>query len=309
MQISQSDVVQLRRARWRVLDVRRYNGCQLLVVAGADATNLGARRQFLIPFDEARRLERRTRPLRASGRRWRRECRRLLAGDVPPGSLITARQARIDLLPHQLEPALAVVRGGASRVLLADDVGLGKTVQAGLIASELQSRGAADRILIVAPAGLRDQWAAELSERFGLEAAVVDTRALRQRAASLPVGVNPWETFPVAITSTDLLKRVDVLGLAAACRWDVVVVDEAHGVAGDTERHAAIAAVTRRAPYVVLASATPHNGDRRAFASLRSLGEANGDTLVVFRRSRHDVLVENHRRVHQLRVRMTTDET
>ena len=311
MQISQSDVVQLRNTRWRVLEVRRYDGCQLLVVAGLDPTNLGVHRHFLLPFDEARRLERRSQPLRASRRRWRRACRQLLATNVPPGGLITPRQARIDLLPHQLEPALAIVRGAASRVLLADDVGLGKTVQAGLIASELQSRGAADRVLVVTPAGLRNQWASELSERFGMEVAVVDVRALRQRTASLPVGVNPWHTFPVAIASTDLLKRVDILGPAAACRWDVVVVDEAHGTVGDTERHAAIAAVTRRAPYVVLASATPHNGDRRAFAALCNLGEAAGDKLLVFRRSRQDVLdvlIGGRRRVHQLTVRMTGDE-
>ena len=308
MQISQSDVVRVRRARWRVLDVSRYDGCEVLAVAGADPANAGVQRRFLVPFDDARRLERRARPLRTSRHRWRRACRRLLAADVPPGCLITPRQARIDLMPHQLEPALAVVRGAASRVLLADDVGLGKTIQAGLVASELRNRGAADRILVVTPAGLRDQWAAELSDRFGLDAPVVDVRALRARAASLPVGTNPWRTFRVAIVSTDLLKRVDILGGVAACRWDVVIVDEAHGVVGDTERHAAIAAITRHVPYVVLASATPHNGDRRAFASLCSLGEAEGDKLLIFRRSRQDVQLEGRRRIHQLPVRLTSDE-
>ena len=126
MQISQSDVVRLRRARWRILDVRGYAGCQVLLVAGADPCNAGAERRFVLPFDEAERIERRLEPVRASRRRWRRVCRALLAGDAPPGGLACARDARIDLLPHQLEPALAIVRGLGSRVLLADEVGLGK---------------------------------------------------------------------------------------------------------------------------------------------------------------------------------------
>src|SRR5207245_9943771 len=135
---------------------------------------------------------------------------------APSGSLMSSRLARIDLLPHQLEPALAVLRGLGSRVLLADDVGLGKTIQAGLIVSELRALGAADRVLIITPAGLRDQWAHELSARFGIEAAVLDVRALRRSVATLPVGVNPWQTVPVAIASIDYIKRTEVLAAAGA---------------------------------------------------------------------------------------------
>src|SRR5207302_1924360 len=122
----------------------------------------------------------------------------------------------------------------------ADDVGLGKTIQAGLILSELIARCAGDRVLILTPAGLRDQWAAELRERFAIEATIVDRRELRLRAGSLPVGLNPWSTLPVAIASVDYAKRPDVLHAVASCRWDVLVVDEAHGVAGISDRHDAV---------------------------------------------------------------------
>src|SRR3990170_3287660 len=169
MQISQSDIVRVRRRRWRVVDVCGYERCQVLTVLAlgdVEPDDSGQERRFVAPFDVIERIERRSRPTRVPRRLWRRACRALISADTPPGALACARLARIDLLPHQLEPALALVRGLGSRVLLADDVGLGKTIQAGLIVAELQRRGAADRVLVVTPAGLRDQWARELAERF-----------------------------------------------------------------------------------------------------------------------------------------------
>src|SRR6185503_13968298 len=127
-------------------------------------------------------------------------------------------RARIDLLPHQLEPALALVRGLGSRVLLADDVGLGKTIQAGLAIAELRHGGAAERTLVLTPAGLREQWAAELADRFGLVPEVVDMADIRRRAAMLPIGLNPWSTVPLAIASIDYVKRPEVLPAVQACR-------------------------------------------------------------------------------------------
>ena len=178
----------------------------------------------------------------------------------------------MDILPHQLEPAVAVLLGDGCRVLLADDVGLGKTIQACVIVAELRARGIADRVLILTPPGLRDQWQQELAERFHLDAAIADFRSVRRRAATLPPDVNPWTTWPVAIASVDYIKRPEVLRAALASLWDIVIVDEAHRVANDGDRRQAVAALTSRAGYVVLLSATPHSGNSSAFQALCRLG-------------------------------------
>ena len=292
------DLVRVRRHRWRVADVHGYDHCQLVTLSGAGALNGGVQRRVLAPFDVIEPLDKPTGLRFVHPGRWRRACRALVAQHTPPGALRSALRARMDLLPHQLEPAMALVRGLGSRVLLADDVGLGKTIQAGLAVAELRARDAADKILILTPAGLRDQWASELAERFDLDAAIVDFRAVRHRVATLPVGVNPWSTAPIAIASIDYVKRPEILRAVMACGWDVIVIDEAHGVTGDSERHAAVAALAVRAAYVLLLTATPHSGD---------IG-SHGDRLLVFRRTRDAMRLGAGRKVHQLHVRPSAAE-
>jgi SNF2 family DNA or RNA helicase len=305
------DLVLARRARWRVVDVRAYETCQVVTLSGLAAPIAGVECRLLTPFDTLRRIAR-SDGVRIVGRaRWRRAFRGLVAADRPPGTLRTARLARIELMPHQLEPALAILRGAGVRLLLADDVGLGKTIQAGLIMAELRARAAADRVLIVTPAGLREQWARELSERFAIDACSVDARVLRRRLATLPVGVNPWSTIAVAIASVDYVKRVEVRPSVAACPWDLLIVDEAHGVAADSDRREAVHALATSASYVLLLTATPHNGDRRAFEALCALGalDAPGEPpLVVFRRTRADVGFGATRRVHTIGIAQSAAE-
>ena len=308
MQILRSGMsVHARRRRWRVVDTRAYDDCQLVTLSGADPANAGHEARLLVPFDliEPVPATQGIRVLRTA--RWRRACRDLLANAFSDAHLRAAGPARIDLLPHQLEPAIAIVGGHGCRVLLADDVGLGKTIQAGLAIAELRARGAADRVLIVTPAGLREQWADELSQRFGIQADVVDFRAVARRVAALPYGVNPWTTWPIAIASVDYIKRAEVLPAVAACSWDAVVVDEAHGLANDSDRHEAAAALAARAAYVFLLTATPHNGDAGAFRSLCAIGGQH-DRLLVFRRTRDAVQSGTPRRVHRLLVRPSGDE-
>ena len=129
------DVVRVRRSRWRIVDIRAYEGCRLVTLCGLGPTTAGLERRLISPFDVIERIEPRSRARYARPSLWRSACRALIADHAPPGALRSARRARIDLLPHQLEPALAIIRGLGSRVLLADDVGLGKTIQAGLIVS------------------------------------------------------------------------------------------------------------------------------------------------------------------------------
>jgi superfamily II DNA or RNA helicase len=306
--VRRGDLVQIRRQLWRVVDVRAYEECRLLTLTGTGAANAGLERRFLAPFDVVAPVNLESPPRLVRARPWRHACRALLADHAPPAGLRAVRTARIDLMSHQLEPALAIILGRGSRVLLADDVGLGKTVQAGLIIAELRARGLAERVLVLTPAGLRDQWAAELLTRFRVKTAIVDFRDLRHRLANLPVGMNPWSTVPIAIASVDFVKRAEILRSVLSCRWDVLIVDEAHGTAPDGDRHAAVSALASLAAYVVLVTATPHNGDRQAFSALCKTG-SHADPLLVFRRTKADVGLGTTRRVHRLHVRPRAAET
>jgi len=308
VQLLPDTLVSLRRHRWRVVTVRAFDGCALVTLRGVCAPLTGVIRRVLTPFDRLEPIERHARPKTVGVRRWRRACRAAIAADAPPGGLRSALHARIDLMPYQLEPALAIVRGCGCRVLLADEVGLGKTIQAGLIVSELRARGIADRVLVVTPAGLRDQWRGELRDRFAITCQLADARSVREAAVTLPPDVDPWTTFEVAVTSIDYVKRADVMAAAARRPWDIVVVDEAHAAASDSDRRAAVEALAASATFVLLLTATPHNGNRDAFASLCGLGCVADDPLIVFRRTRHDAGVALRRRVRTLHVRPTAHE-
>jgi len=178
--------------------------CRLLTLAGLGPHNVREQRLLLEPFED---IEPIATPATGPGgeprqpftppspvwrcgrRRWRAGCRSAIVDSGPWEALHAADAARIEVLPYQLEPARAVVRGDGTRVLLADAVGLGKTVQAGLLLAELLRRGAVESALILAPAGLREQWQQELRERFALDSEVCDLRTAAQRLAGLPVGV------------------------------------------------------------------------------------------------------------------------
>ncbi|MFO7692662.1 MAG: DEAD/DEAH box helicase, partial [Vicinamibacterales bacterium] len=256
--------------------------------------------------------------------------RTAILGQREPDTLVAAARASLDLLPYQLEPALAVVRHGARRLLLADAVGLGKTIEAGLVLAELRARSALDRALVLAPPGLCDQWCAELSDRFGMEPLVADAAWLRSLRPVLPATVNPWSIPGIRVASIDFAKRPEVRRGIERVRWDSVVVDEAHGAAGDSERKAAAHAFASRARFVLLLTATPHSGDAHTFRALCGIGalaarasspsarggliesdaggDAAADPIVLFRRNRDEAGMARRRRVHLQRVRGTEAE-
>ena len=212
------------------------------------------------------------------------------------------------ILPYQLAPAVAMA-GGASRVLLADEVGLGKTIQAGWIVADLLAREHAARILVAVPAGLRRQWCAELSAWFDIRPIAIDARWLRGRIADIPADVSPWAAPGVYLGSVDFLKRLDVAASLDAHVWDLLVVDEAHTATSPTERYAALASVAARARRVVTITATPYSGDTAGFASMAALGATSGSAPpLMFRRSREDVGDPRRRRHRFATVRITKME-
>jgi len=305
------DAVTIRDERWRVAAEASFGPISIIEVDGCDATNHGIRARFLLPFETVDSTAPGTTPPRfITMDRWRRAARWALAGAVPRWtSLRAVARARLTVLPFQLEPAIAVARGDACRVLIADEVGLGKTIQAGLIVAEALVRTPDARVLIVAPAGLREQWREELLSRFHLRAEVLDAQCIARIAAELVADVNPWSIHPLAITSIDFVKRPEVMRSLETLTWDVLVFDEAHALAGHSDRAAAAAALGCRARVVVMLTATPHSGDEEAFSRLSALGDI-GDAfpLMTFRRARADVGFPVNRRSSVLKVRPTTDE-
>ena len=271
--------------------------------------NLDARTSFLLPFEIVEPLAADRSPRRVRPRKWRHLTRAIITEATPSWpSLRTGLRARISLLPFQLEPALAVTHGIASRLLIADEVGLGKTIQAALIVAEILERTRHARVLIVAPASLKEQWQAELNDRFRIEAWLADSVSLARLGAEWGA-TNPWTCRPVTITSIDFVKRPEVMRALEAMVWDAVVFDEAHGLTGRSDRARAAGALARRARTVVLLTATPHSGDDRAFETLCGIGDLDrAFPLLTFRRTRRDVGLAMSRKTLSLRVRPTLAE-
>lgn len=302
--------VRVRGAAWVVLERTAFADCALVRLSGVEAVNAGTTRTLLVPFDRPVRIDPPAALRLVRSRRWHHALRRVGLRARPFGSLSAAAATGIQLLPYQLEPALACLRHGATRVLIADAVGLGKTIQAGLLLNELASQHETFRALVVTPAGLRDQWSTELSHHFGLATTMADASWLAQIARELPGDVNPWTLPGIHVVSFDFLKRPEVLRPLEDVAWDVLVVDEAHAVTQATARRAAVHAVGLRSRRVLLLTATPHGGDDAQFDALCSIGESDphGVSPLIFRRTRADAGIRSARRTVILPVRPSDTE-
>ena len=193
-------------------------------------------------------------------------------------------------LPHQIRALRKIVSNpGKVRYLMADEVGLGKTIEAGLAIRELKLRGLVKRVLVIAPKGLIPQWIVEMKERFGEDFRHFDPAQFEAYRA-ISQEENVWRSHDRIICSMDAVKPLDtrkgwdrqrienfnqdrILGLASA-GWDMIIIDEAHRVAGSSDsvaRHAMAKTLSQAAPYLLLLSATPHQGKTDAFQRLMSL--------------------------------------
>lgn len=291
-------MVWVRQRRWRVERAHRDRGIVRLDVAHREA-----RLTVLVPFD----LIVTTAPGRRAVRVRRQHIHaRVLAALGSTGGqrlVTTSRDARIELWPHQFEPVLAVL-AGQRRVLIADEVGLGKTIQAGLILAELLRRQPDCRSLVVVPAGLRDQWVEELATRFDIRAEVADRHGLTLvEQASVRGPDSPWSRPGVWLASADYLKQPHVFDSLPLIPWDLVIIDEAHLVTGRSDRHDACDELGRRARHLILLSATPHSGDERRYSRLLQLGALGpADNLCSFRRTRATTSLPAARHVRWHRV-------
>ena len=161
---------------------------------------------------------------------------------------------RFEPFPYQLEAAARVLRHMQGRAILADEVGLGKTIEAGLVLSELRLRGLAARVLVVVPAGLVGQWCEELERKFALPCVVAGTGFEPPRAASGD-GVQDGPP-PIVVASLAAARRDPLRAALTAPTWDLVIADEAHRLKSPRSASASLAR-SLRARYMLLLTATP----------------------------------------------------
>ena len=184
------------------------------------------------------------------------------------------RGMRASLIPHQLHIARDVGQRHAPRVLLADEVGLGKTIEAGMIIHQQLLNGRAERVLIVVPESLQHQWLVEMLRRFNLRVALFDDERYAEAAQD---SSNPFETEQLVICSLDFVRRSKQrLEQLADAGWDLLVVDEAHHLAwseqAPSREYQVIEQLAEQIPGVLLLTATPEQlGQESHFARLRLL--------------------------------------
>ncbi len=199
----------------------------------------------------------------------------LIYGTAP---LISLKKSRVIPTEYQLVPVAMALDMPKVRLLLADDVGLGKTIEAGLIITELMARNRVSKILFITPANLREQWKEEMEYFFHLQPKIISRRHKRMLERQLPPGTNPWEYFDQLIVSMDYAKREEVKAQIESQKWDLILIDEAHKVAKphqisssntiDKIRWDFVTKTMGLSDHLLLLTATPHNGFTDSFASL-----------------------------------------
>jgi len=184
----------------------------------------------------------------------------------------------MNLVPYQLDPALQALRQPRARILIADAVGLGKTLEAGVLATELIQRGRGKRILVVTQKAMLTQFQKEWWSRFSIPLVRLDSVGLARVRNRIPANHNPFNYFDRSIISVDTLKsNLEYRNYLENAWWDIIVIDECHNVAaragesGVSRRARLARLLATRSDTLMLLSATPHDGSARSFASLMAL--------------------------------------
>lgn len=187
---------------------------------------------------------------------------------------------------YQMVPLLKALAMPRINLLIADDVGLGKTIEAGLIQSELFIRRRIQRVLILTPASLRIQWRDEMWEKFSLQFDVIDRDSTQKLKRSMGIDANPWRSCSRIISSYHYLRQQDILEqFHSACRtpegsphlpWDLLIVDEVHNLmpspfGEDSELCRTLRTIAPYFEHRLFLTATPHNGHTRCFSGLLEL--------------------------------------
>ncbi|MDJ1369932.1 helicase-related protein [Gulosibacter molinativorax] len=195
------------------------------------------------------------------------------------------------------------------RLLIADAVGLGKTIEIGMILSELVRRGEGERILIVTPKHVLEQMQRELWTRFALPFVRLDSIGLQRVRQQLPATRNPFSYFKRAIISIDTLKQDQYRAHLQKFHWDAVVIDESHNITGATLNNRLAHTLAPNTHALILASATPHNGKAESFAELIRLLEPSAvrPDGTVDRKAVQRLVLRRHRHSPEVRTEVGAD--
>lgn len=274
--------VRARGLRWEVIQTDQLGTQTMYRLRALEGPLQGRELDLLAPFEPIEPIAHDLRLDRAAPlRNWLVYHQSfLLEQALGPNALLAVQPGRLRVEPYQLVPVLRAIRMSRVRLLLADGVGLGKTIQAGLVITELMARRVAHRVLIVTPAGpLLKQWETEMSQRFGLRLDIINRQRLEEIRRSTELGANPFDHIALGLASIDFLKQERVLDQLERASYDVVIVDEAHHCMDlgnvqerdDSQRRRLAEVLARRCDALLLLTATPHDGNDRSFASLCEL--------------------------------------
>ena len=192
------------------------------------------------------------------------------------GPFRSAAQLSFEPRTYQLVPLLMALRLETPRLLIADDVGIGKTIEAGLILRELMDRGEVDAFAVLCPPHLVEQWTTELEEKFGIEAVAVTASSASRLERNLPVNQSLFDAYPHTVVSLDYIKADRRRDTFARVCPDFMIVDEAHACVGThrgkQQRFELLKLLTSDSERrLIMLTATPHSGDEDAFSRLLSL--------------------------------------
>lgn len=276
LQLKSGQIVEIRNRLWRVDSIYKNE----ILVSSIDSIN-NIQRRFYIPYEK---IQQATIDLPPADRIGELSKQQLLVNayriSLIHGTSPFLSLQRSSVVPtnFQLVPVVMALSFPRVRLLVADDVGLGKTIEAGLIMNELIARQIVRKILVICPASLREQWQETLFNFFKLEFKIISSLHKKYLEKGLPIGLSPWDYFQRLITSVDYAKSKTNLNEVLSYEWDLVIVDEAHSCARPhlasatqsvtMQRFELIREISKKSKHLLLLTATPHNGYTDSFTSL-----------------------------------------
>lgn len=274
--------VEIRDAEWRIKRTdHTSDGGYLLTCEGLSELVRGREAAFLTKIEPNIRIlapeETELVDDVSSGYRASRLYLDTLIRQAPPvdEKIYLGQKAALDVMPFQFQPARQALQQPRQRILIADSVGLGKTLEAGILVSELIARGKGKRILVLAVKSMLTQFQQEFWNRFSIGLTRLDSQGLQRVRNRIPTNHNPFHYFDRSIISIDTLKQdIDYRHYLEQAYWDIIIIDEAHNVAersSHSQRARLAKLLATRSDTLIMLSATPHDGKPESFASLMNM--------------------------------------